>query len=89
MEIVFTTDKKPNSLIDHEADINITIDKLNNWLDNSNLSINLNKSVYIQFNKIHNNKYNFKMQIPKLKQVHQTKFLRCNYRRTLRLESSS
>lgn len=75
ISIIVTSDKKIKNVTDHETDINNTIDILINYLNNNNLSINLNKSVYIQFNKSYNDKFNFKMNIPKLTQVTQTKFL--------------
>lgn len=75
ISIIVTSDKKLKTITEHETDINNTIDNLISWLNNNNLSINLNKSVYIQFNKSHNDKFNFKMNIPKISQVTQTKFL--------------
>lgn len=75
ISIIVTTDKKFQTITDHKIDINNTIADLINWLNNNNLSINFDKSIYIQFNKCYNDKFNFKMDIPKINQVTQTKFL--------------
>lgn len=75
ISIIVTSNKKNKTIYDHEADINNTIDILINWLNIQNLKINLDKSVYIQFNKCNNNKFNFSLNIPKLNSVTQTKFL--------------
>lgn len=75
ISIIVTSDKKYNTIYDHETDINNTIDILINWLYIHNLKLNLDKSVYIQFNKSNNHKFNLKLSIPKIKSVTHTKFL--------------
>lgn len=56
-------------------DINSTVDKVIEWLECNNLKINLNKSKYIQFNKSKHPKYNFKLNIHKIEEVSEIKFL--------------
>lgn len=75
ISIVVATDKKQNTIGDHECEINNTISTLTHWLDINHLKINLNKSVYIQFNHTNNNKNNIKLNINKLNEVTHTKFL--------------
>lgn len=75
ISIIITTEKCNNGINNHENEINNTIGKLIQWLDTNNLKINLNKSVYINFNKCNNSKYNIKLNISKIKEVAQTKFL--------------
>ncbi|KAF9813885.1 hypothetical protein SFRURICE_008040, partial [Spodoptera frugiperda] len=61
--------------IDHESEINSTVDNLIHWLNKNKLKMNLQKSVYIQFNQSSNSKYNFNMNIHKISKVTHTKFL--------------
>lgn len=75
ISIIVKSDKKHNTINDHENEINDTINKLINWLDKNNLTVNLNKSVFIQFNKSYNSNFNINLNIPKLKEVTHTKFL--------------
>lgn len=75
ISIIVATNKKNNSVKDHEVDVNETIDKIIEWLQSNNLKINLNKSVYMQFNNPVQSKYKFKLDIDKIKSVTQTKFL--------------
>lgn len=75
ISIVVATDKKQNTIGDHECEINNTINKLIHWLETNHLKINLNKSVYIQFNHANNNKNNIKLNINQLNEVTHTKFL--------------
>lgn len=75
ISIIVTTDRKNNTIDDHETEINNTIERLIEYLNKIELSINLKKSVYIQFNKSNNAKYNVKMKIHKIDEVTQTKFL--------------
>ena len=51
------------------------LQQLIDYLNRNNVSINLNKSVYIQFNQSNNAKYNVKMNIDKIDEVTLTKFL--------------
>lgn len=73
--IIVASEKVNNCIHNHEAEINNTIDKLIQWLDTNNLKINLNKSVYINFNKCKNPNYNIKLNITKIEEVAHTKFL--------------
>lgn len=75
ISIIVTSDKKSNTIKDHETEINNVIERLIKWLKENNLSINLKKSVYIQFNKSNNVKHNIKMTIHRIHEVTQTKFL--------------
>lgn len=75
ISIIVTSDKKNNTIDDHETDINNTIDIIIEWLNKNNLSLNLSKSVYIQFNRSNNPKYNNKININKIGEVTKTKFL--------------
>lgn len=74
ISIIVTSDKRNNTIADHETEINNVVESLIEWLKQNNLSINLKKSVYIQFNKS-NAKSNIKMNIHRLHEVTQTKFL--------------
>ncbi|KAG7309363.1 hypothetical protein JYU34_005318 [Plutella xylostella] len=75
ISIVVSTNKKNHSVQDHENDINTTVDKIIEWLQCNNLKINLNKSVYIQFNNPVQLTYKFNLNVDKIKRVTQTKFL--------------
>lgn len=62
-------------MTDHELDINKTIDILIEWLNANNLQINLEKSVFIQFNQSKHKQYNFNLNITKINEVTNVKFL--------------
>lgn len=77
--IIVTTDKNTNTIKDHETDINNTLNNIIQWLDINNLTINLNKTNYIQFNQSKHLQYNFNLNINSghvtIKNATQTKFL--------------
>lgn len=74
--IIVTTEKRNNNLLtNHEIDINRTIDILIEWLETNNLKINLDKSVFIQFNQSKHIKSNFKLNVNKINEVTNMKFL--------------
>lgn len=75
ISIIVTSNKKLNTISEHELDINNTIDKLLHWLDINHLMINLDKSVYIQFNRSNNSKNDIKLNINKINEVTRTRFL--------------
>lgn len=71
-----TSDTSNNSTInDHEIQINNTIKDIIHWLQMNNLLINLDKSNYIQFHKSKHSQYNFQLNIDRIKEVSNTKFL--------------
>lgn len=71
-----TSDTSNNSNInDHEIQINNTIKDIIHWLQMNNLLINLDKSNYIQFHKSKHSQYNFQLNIDRIKEVSNTKFL--------------
>ena len=75
ISILVTTNKKYNTIADHELDINNTIDTLLRWLEVNCLKINLDKSAYIQFNRSNNFKHNIKLNIHKIVESTHTRFL--------------
>lgn len=75
ISIIVSSDRKINTKRDHEADINNNIDKIVEWLQINNLKINLDKCNFIQFNKAKQDKYSIKIEIDKIKETTQTKFL--------------
>lgn len=64
-----------NSIGYHKLEINNTIDYIIKWLEANNWKLNLDKSKYIQFYMSKHNKYNFNLNIDKIKEITHTKFL--------------
>lgn len=76
ISIVVTSEKQTdNSIRKHEIEIDKTINNVVKWLDANYLKLNLNKSNFIQFNKSKHIHCNFKLNIDKIKEITQTKFL--------------
>jgi hypothetical protein len=76
ISIVVTTGKKTdNPIKKHEIEIDKTIDNIIKWLDANYLKLNLTKSNFIQFNKSKHTHCNFTLNINKIKEITQTKFL--------------
>lgn len=77
--VIVTSDGKTNTILDHENDINNTLNNIIQWLDINNLAINLNKTSYIQFNHCKHIQFNFNLNIIykdiRIKQFTETKFL--------------
>lgn len=87
ISIIVTSDKKNNSINDHELDINKTVKTIIEWLDINNLTINLSKSNYIHFNNTYRSRpkvdLNIKYNNTIINNISETKFLGVTIDRTL------
>ncbi|KAI5640631.1 reverse transcriptase (RNA-dependent DNA polymerase) domain-containing protein [Phthorimaea operculella] len=54
ISVVVTSDKKNSTILEHQCDINSTINSIVTWLDNNNLKINFTKTKYMQLNNFKN-----------------------------------